>query len=93
MILEGVRLGLTEITRIYHGGEIIFQGEVAEPFDFHVIEDGKLIIVGALSANNLPNGLYLDCVPDWEFPEQTDSVLKITQVYKATQNGSVLEVE
>lgn len=62
--------------------------------EFHVIEDGKLIIQGAYSMTDLPQGLYLDCTPDveWESPVQVGNVLYISQVYAATQNGNVLEV-
>ena len=84
------------IERIYHLGEIIFQAESAEPVVFHVIEDDKLIILGAYSIKDTPNGLYLDCAPpiaEWIYPVQNGNVLTIEQVYKATQNGNVLEVE
>lgn len=63
------------------------------PVEFHLLEDGNLIIVGAYSANSLPDGLYLDCAPDWIYPEQNGNVLTIEQVYSAVQNGNVLEVE
>lgn len=33
------------------------------PIEFHLLEDGKLIILGA-RANSQPNGLYLDCAPN-----------------------------
>lgn len=74
---------------------ILGQKMASEPVVFHVIEDGKLIILGALTANSLPDGLYLDCTPkvEWVYPVQNGNVLTIEQVYKATQNGNVLEVE
>ena len=63
--------------------------------EFHVMEDGKLIIQGAYSVVETADGLYLDCEPDkeWEYPVQTGNVLHITQVYSAVQNGNVLEVK
>lgn len=66
----------------------------ATPIEFHVFDDGKLIIVGAYSAVGLPDGLYLDCTPEVErdSPVQTGNVLRATQAYSATRNGSVLEV-
>ena len=65
------------------------------PAEFHVVEDGKLIILGALSANAMTDGLYLDCVPeaDWIYPVQSGNVLTVAQVYLATQSGNILEVE
>ena len=32
-------------------------------------------------------------VSTWEYPVQDGDVLKITQVYSATQNGSILSIE
>ena len=90
-MVDAVYCGKTQIDRIYFGGEIIFQG--VQPFDFHIIEDGKLIIVGALSAKSYPEGLYIDCYPAWTYPVQNGNVLTVEQVYSATQNGNVLEVE
>lgn len=91
MIVDAIYHGGEQIERIYHAGEIIFQG--VQPFDFHIIEDGKLIIVGALSAKSYPDGLYIDCYPAWTYPVQNGNVLTVEQVYSATQNGNVLEVE
>lgn len=90
-MVDAVYCGDTRIERIYFGGEIVFQGVKA--FDFHIIEDGKLIIVGALSAKSYPDGLYIDCYPAWTYPVQNGNVLTVEQVYSATQNGNVLEVE
>ena len=61
----------------------------------NVIEDDKLIIMGAFSVVETADGLYLDCAPDvdWEQPVQSGNVLYLTQVYGATKNGNVLEVE
>ena len=89
MIVNAIYHGSQQIHRVYHGGEIIFE---RSPIEFHVIEDDKLIIVGALSAIELPDGVYLDCTPDWVYPEQNGNVLTLEQVYSATQNGNVLEV-
>lgn len=90
MIVNGIYHGATAVQRVYHAGEIIFQ---TNPVEFHVIEDDKLIIVGAYSARAFPDGLYLDCNPDWVFPEQNGNVLRLKQVYSATKNGNVLEVK
>ncbi len=95
MCVKAIYHALKTILRIYHKGEIAFRDE---PVTFHVIEDGKLIILGAYSAKSYPDGLYLDCEPktpeaEWEYPVQDGNVLTITQVYSATQNGNVLEVE
>lgn len=98
MVVNGIYLGKNMVYRVYHRGEIIF---LRDPIVFHVIEDGKLIILGAYSAKSYPDGMYLDCEPEeseepggeWEYPVQDGYVLKITQVYSATQNGNVLEVE
>lgn len=46
------------IPRIYHRKEIVYQ---RDPIAFQVVEDGKLIILGAITASSLPDGLYLDC--------------------------------
>ena len=78
------------IPRIYHRREIVY---LRDPIIFHVIENDKLIILGAITANGLPDGLYLDCTSDWVYPVQNGNVLTLEQVYKATQNGNVLEVE
>lgn len=90
-MVGAVYIGKTPIERIYFGGEIIFQG--TEPVVFHAIEDDKLIILGAHTINDQPNGLYLDCAPEWIYPVQDGNVLTIEQVYSATQNGNVLEVK
>jgi hypothetical protein len=91
MIVKAIYLGTKPVPRIYHKGNIIYQGNV----EFHVMEDGKLIILGALRANDLPDGLYLDCAPnvEWIYPVQSGNVLTIEQVYGAVQNGNILEVE
>lgn len=91
MITEAIYHGGVQIERIYHAGNIIFEG--VTPFDFHIIEDGKLIIVGALSAKSYSDGLYIDCEPNWIYPVLNGNVLNIEQVYSATQDGNVLEVE
>lgn len=70
-------------------------GNEYEYVEFHKVEDGKLIILGARSVISTPEGLYLDCEPEanWTYPVQNGNVLRVEQVYKATQNGNVLEVE
>ena len=92
MIVNAIYHGASEIHRVYHNGEIVFQ---INPVEFHIIEDDKLIIVGAYSVKEYPEGLYLDCAPDveWEPPVQTGNVLSVSQVFLATPNGSVLEVQ
>ena len=91
MVVNAIYRGSTRIQAVYRGSQLIFQG--VEPFEFHLLEDGKLIIVGAMSAVSLQDGLYLDCSPDWETPVLNDDVLTIRQVYSATPNGDTLEVE
>lgn len=78
------------IPRIYHCREIVY---LRDPIVFHVIEEDKLIILGAITANVLPGGLYLDCISDWVYPVQSGNVLSIERVNKATQTGNILEVE
>lgn len=92
MIVNAIYHGASEIHRVYHNGEIVFENN---PVEFHVIEDGNLIILGAYSVKEHPEGLYLDCAPDveWEPPVQTGNVLSVSQVFLATPNGSVLEVQ
>lgn len=92
MIVKAIYRGLKQVGRVYHNGQIIFQNS---PVEFHLLEDGKLIILGAYSANSFTDGLYLDCAPDidWIYPVQNGNVLTIEQVYSAVQNGNVLEVE
>lgn len=90
MIVNAIYHGSQQVHRIYHGGAIIFERSHVV---FHVIDDGKLIIMGALEANSLPDGLYLDCSPEWIYPVQSGNVLTIEQVYNAVQNGNVLTVE
>ena len=92
MITQAIYKGTTPIVRVYHGGEALFS---RSPVEFHVVEDGKLIIVGALNANSFGDGLYLDCAPDaeWSNPVQSGSVLTVDQVHSATRNGNVLVVE
>ena len=90
MIVKAIYLGGLPVNRVYHNGVIVFD---RSPVEFHVIEDGKLIIMGALEANSLPDGLYLDCSPKWINPVQSGNVLTIEQVYSAVQNGNVLTVE
>jgi hypothetical protein len=93
MITKAIYYGTRPLTRVYRNGVVIFQSIPSEPIEFHVVEDGKLIILGAVNANSLPDGLYLDCAPEWIFPVQNGKVLILEQVYSATQNGKVLEVE
>lgn len=98
MIVKVIYLGTRPVHRVYHNGEIIFQGG---PVVFHVVEDGKLIILGALTANSQSDGLYLDCDPDtpdtpdveWIYPVKNGGVLTIEQVYNATVRNHVMEVE
>lgn len=90
MIVKAIYHGLQQVGRVYHNGQIIFQNS---PIAFHILDGDKLIIVGALSALELPDGVYLDCTPDWAYPVQNGNVMTIEQVYSATQNGNVLEVE
>ena len=73
--------------------------QLSEPIEFHVRdEEGRLIILGAYKAVSKDGGLYIDCEPaeeeqEWEYPVLNGNVLTITQVYSATLNGNVLEVE
>ena len=90
MIVNAIYHGRKQVGRVYHNGQIIFQNS---PIEFHLLEDGKLIIVGAMMANLLPDGVYIDCAPDWIYPVLNGNVLTIEQVYSATPNGNVLEVE
>lgn len=90
MIVNAIYHGSKQVFREYHGSQLIFQ---RNPIQFHVIEDDKLIIMGALAAANLPDGLYLDCSPEWTFPDLNNNVLTIRQAYSATLNGNVLEVK
>ena len=90
MVVNAIYRGSTRLQKVYRGSQLIFQG--VEPFEFHLLEDGKLIIVGAMSALPLQDGLYIDCAPNWIFPEQNGDVLTIRQVYSATLTGSTLEV-
>lgn len=89
MVVKAIYHGLSQIHRIYHAGKLIFQ---RDPVVFHVIEDGKLIILGALSAVPLEDGLYLDCAPEWVEPEEVDGILYLRQAYSITQQGIILEV-
>lgn len=92
MIVNAIYRGLSYVTRIYHNSKVIFEKIL---IDFHVIEDGKLVVMGAYSVTDTDNGLYIDCAPDitWEYPVKNGNVLRITQVHSATKNGNVLEVE
>lgn len=77
--------------------------QMSEPIEFHVRdEEGRLIILGAYKTVSKDGGLYIDCEPEadpdvpvgeWEYPVLEGNVLTITQVYSATLNGNVLEVE
>jgi hypothetical protein len=80
-------------TRMEYFLEKLSENKKPEPIEFHVFDGDKLIIRGAMSAISLPDGLYLDCSPDWEYPVLDDDVLNVTQVYSATPNGDTLEVE
>ena len=89
MILKSIYKGTKSIQKIYHnGGEISFY----KPIAFQVVEDGKLIIIGALTVNNLPDGLYLDCTSDWVYPVLRGNTLTVEQVLSATLTGNTLEV-
>lgn len=95
MIVNAIYHGLKQVGRVYRNGAIIFENS---PIEFHVFEDGKFIIVGALTANSLPDGLYLDCSPDvnpteWIDPILDGTTLTIRQAYSATLNGTTLEVK
>lgn len=92
MTVTRIYQGESMVYRVYHKGEIIF---MRDPITFHVIDNDGLIILGAITANSLPEGLYLDCEPerDWEYPVKNGNVLTIEQVYLATPNGNILEVE
>lgn len=89
MAVSRIYHGWSMVYRVYHKGEIIF---LRDQIIFHAIEDGKLVVYGALVANSSPDGLYLDCYPAWTYPVQNDNALIIKQVYSATQNDNVLEV-
>ena len=90
MVVNAIYHGLNQIHRVYRGSQLIFQ---REPIAFHVVEDDKLIVVGALAAVSLPDGLYLDCSPAWTYPDLNNGVLTIRQAHTATMNGSTLEVK
>ena len=99
MIVQAIYHGLKPVGLVYQAGEVIFENI---PVEFHLIEDGKLIILGALSAISTEAGLYLDCnppgVPDdvpeeWEDPVLDGTQLTVRQVYAANRNGDLLEVE
>ena len=90
MIVKAIYHGLQAIQRVYHNGKIIFQNK---PVVFHLLEDGKLVILGAMNANLQADGLYLDCAPSWDYPVKSGNTLTIERVYSATKNGNVLEVE
>lgn len=92
MIVKAIYHGSQRVDRGYHGSQLIFQG--SNPIQFHVIEDDKLIIMGAMFAYPTENGLYLDCSPDgkWTYPDLKNGVLTITQAHTATKNGTTLEV-
>lgn len=96
-----IEKGLRAESSVFRNGALLFPNE---PVEFHVIQDGRLIIVGAMSAVSKADGLYLDCEADnpednpedvpehWEDPILNGSELTITQVYGAVPNGSELEV-
>lgn len=90
MAVTRIYQGESMVYRVYHKGEIIF---LRDPITFHVIDNDGLIILGAITANSSPEGLYLDCAPRWTHPVQNGNVLTIKQVYSATQNGNLLGVE
>ena len=90
MIVNAIYRGSQQVHRVYHGGEIIFE---RSPVEFHVIEDGKLIILGAMSANSHADGLYLDCEHDWTYFDQSKKMLTVERVYSAMQNGNVLYLD
>ena len=62
--------------------------------EFHIIEDGKLIILGAYQINSFPDGLYIDCLPVGiiKEPVQNENVLTINEVNFANQNENVLRI-
>lgn len=92
MIVNAIYHEQNQVHRVYHGNQLIFQG--MKPVQFHVIEDGKLIIRGAKSMRVIGDALYLDCSPnvEWNYPVVENGVLKIRQAHTATMNGSTLEV-
>lgn len=90
MCVKAIYNGLKMIYRLFRDNKLMFQ---CEPVTFNTIKDGRLTIYGAHTVISTPEGIYLDCEPEWVYPEQSGNVLTIRQVYKATQNGSVLEVE
>lgn len=92
MVVNAIYHGSKQVSRIYHAGAIIFQRSLVE---FHVIEDDKLIILGALSAISTEDGVYLDCTEDvnWTDPQLSDGVLTISQAYTSSQTGTTLEVQ
>lgn len=90
MCVKAIYNGFKMIYRLFRDNKLMFQ---CKPVTFHNIEDGKLIIYGAHTVISTPEGLYLDCEPEWVFPTQNGNALAIRQVYNATQNGSVLGVE
>lgn len=66
---------------------------------FHNVEDENLVLMGAYSTTSSNGALYIDCEPiynenaEWAYPIQKENVLTIEQVYSASQNGNVLEIE
>lgn len=85
----GLRRPLRRVMQIYLSDSA---SAPREPIEFHVYDGDKLIILGALSAVSLADGVYLDCTPNWTYPVIDGSTLTVQQVYSATQNGTTLEV-
>lgn len=100
MIVKEVRKGRKRVPRIYHKRKCIFRREavIFQEVDTFQESNDTLIIHGAFDINNLPVGLYLDCLPgnsdvEWTYPKQDGNVLTIKQVASAILSGNVLEVK
>lgn len=92
MAIQIIYYGTQLIDKVYHNYEVVFK---SNPIILQKIDNGKLILLGAYETNEKDDGLYIDCSPktEWIYPVQNGNILTIEQVYNATQNGNILEVE
>ena len=94
MILNALRHNLKEVFKVIHDGALVFERKAVE--FHHIDEEGRLIIRGAWSAIDRPEGVYLDCKPrdttEWIDPQVENGVLILRQANTATMNGTTLEV-
>lgn len=87
--------GEQRLPELYRIGKLLLNPSSpspSEPLTFFEEKDGKLFLYGAHKIKVVGNAVYIDCEPEWAYPEASGDTLTITQVNSATMYGDTLEV-